>query len=128
MQQVLRDVKDGVATITLNRPKQRNAMSQQLQRELRQAMLKCEQDDAVRCTILTGRGKAFCAGVDLKEFGRGGGVDPRAKAGGEFKKGGLFHGRTKPMIAAVNGYAFLHLCCRQHHNSACLLILSSGRL
>ena len=74
---------DGVALVTLNRPKQRNAMSANLTKELRYAITECEAREDVKAIVLTGSGKAFCAGVDLKEFASGskGGTDPRANRG-----------------------------------------------
>ena len=96
---------DGIALIELNRPNARNAMSAQLDRELKHTIIQCENDDRVKCMVLTGKGKAFCAGVDLKEFAAGKGADPRAKSAdlSNFKKGGLFAGRKKPLIGAING-------------------------
>lgn len=102
---------NGVATVTLNRPRQRNALSQQLLNELRDAMRECEARADVGCMILTGSGEAFCAGIDLKEFARGGGVDPRARrdqppAGPRHAAPrGMLGNRTKLVIGAVNGPA-----------------------
>lgn len=72
---------DGVATLTLNRARQRNALSANLQRRLKELHNECEAREDVKCVIITGAGAAFCAGIDLKEFasGKKGGVDPRAR-------------------------------------------------
>jgi len=61
------ELKDGVAVITLNRPDALNALSQQLTRDLRAAVDKVTEDKA-RAVVLTGAGRAFCAGGDLKEM------------------------------------------------------------
>ena len=67
---VLLDVDGPVATITLNRPASRNAISGELLARLGEAMAVVEADDEIRAAILTGADPAFCAGVDLKELGR----------------------------------------------------------
>ena len=68
-EQLLYDVSDGVATVTLNRPEQRNALSGQLLAELVDAMKRARDDDEVRAVVLTGAGdKVFCAGADLGGF------------------------------------------------------------
>ena len=60
------DVSDGVATVTLNRPDAMNSLSTTMVRELVQAVSTVEQDDAIRALIVTGTGRAFCCGADLK--------------------------------------------------------------
>jgi enoyl-CoA hydratase/carnithine racemase len=68
-EQLLYDVSDGVATVTLNRPDQRNALSPQLLAELVDAVHRARDDDAARALVLTGAGdKVFCAGADLGGF------------------------------------------------------------
>ncbi len=62
------DVRDGVAEITLNRPEAANALNAEMGRELHDAVLRCDADDAVRALIITGSGRFFCAGGDLKSF------------------------------------------------------------
>src|SRR4029453_4307356 len=62
------DVTQGIATITLNRPDAYNALSLALARELFNAVLEMDEDRAVRCVVLTGAGKAFCGGGDVKDF------------------------------------------------------------
>ncbi len=59
------DVADGVATVTLNRPDRLNAWTRQMEGEVRQAMERAGADAAVRCIILTGAGRGFCAGADM---------------------------------------------------------------
>ena len=68
-EQLLYEVADGVATVTLNRPEQRNALSNQMLGELVDAMERVRDDDEVRAVVLTGAGeKVFCAGADLGGF------------------------------------------------------------
>jgi enoyl-CoA hydratase len=68
-EQLLYDVSDGVATVTLNRPDQRNALSAQMLTELVDALLRIRDDDEARAMVVTGAGdKVFCAGADLGGF------------------------------------------------------------
>ena len=68
-EQLLYEVSDGVATVTLNRPEQRNALSGQMLGELVDAMGRVRRDDAIRAVVLTGAGdRVFCAGADLGGF------------------------------------------------------------
>ena len=102
------DVAEGIATITLNRPEAYNALSLTLGRELFGAVLEVDEDPAVRCVVLTGAGKAFCGGGDVKEF-----TQSLPRIGILLKELTTFiHGvvsrlvRTpKPVITAVNGVA-----------------------
>lgn len=64
-------VEDRIATITLNRPQKRNALSDRLTPALRESLLKLEADPNVRVVVLTGAAKAFCAGGDVSEMGTG---------------------------------------------------------
>lgn len=69
-EQLLYEESDGVATVTLNRPEQRNALSTQLLEELVDSMRRARDSDRVRAVVLTGAGeKVFCAGADLGGFG-----------------------------------------------------------
>jgi enoyl-CoA hydratase len=105
---VLKIERDGaIATLTMNRPEARNALNSALRRTLRDAFRDLEKDASVRAVILTGAGKAFCAGLDLKEMGERG-----PGAGGEGEAGGLSHGLVEtieayphPVIGAINGVA-----------------------
>jgi enoyl-CoA hydratase len=105
---VLLEVAERVATITLNRPDQRNALNREVRRALPAAITRCDEDDDVDVMILTGADPAFCAGVDLKEFGAG-----EVEQGEGFAEVGDGRGRfrgalpphTKPLIGAVNGVA-----------------------
>ena len=103
---ILLDVKDRVATITLNRPDRMNAWTNQMALELSNALGACDENDDVRALILTGAGRAFCAGADL---GRGdktftGRERRREAAPGQPKP--IFPWQIhKPVIAAINGHA-----------------------
>jgi 2-(1,2-epoxy-1,2-dihydrophenyl)acetyl-CoA isomerase len=97
-----------VTTITLNRPEAFNALSLTLGRELFRAALEADEDPSVRCVIITGTGKAFCAGGDVKDF-----VDNLPRIGVHIKELTTYlHGAIsrlarsdKPVIMAVNGVA-----------------------
>jgi enoyl-CoA hydratase len=105
---VLVEVSERIATITLNRPAQRNALSSVVLRRLPVAMREVDADDAVDVIVLTGADPAFCAGLDLKELGDtagnlgGTGADGSANADGVR---GPFPRLTKPLIGAINGVA-----------------------
>src|SRR4030095_96902 len=74
--QLLCEIDDGVATITLNRPEQRNALSNELTPALRQTLLTVEADPAVRCVAIPGSGRAFCSGGEVPGMGSGGTEPP----------------------------------------------------
>src|SRR5229473_2396289 len=102
------DRRDGVATITLNRPDAFNALTLGLGRELFHAALEVDEDPSVRCVVVTGAGKAFCAGGDVKDF-----ADNLPRIGALVKELTTYlHGAVsrlcrsdKPVITAVNGVA-----------------------
>lgn len=60
--------KENILTVTLNRPDVYNAFNEEMLTELNEAFKKAEEDESIRCVILTGAGKAFCSGQDLKDF------------------------------------------------------------
>lgn len=101
---VLTSSSDGVATVTLNRPEKRNALSIDLRRELAGAFERVGSDQEVSVVVLTGAGSAFCAGMDRSQFG-----------GDAGNREALFESTTAlfdslarvpvPVIAAVNGPA-----------------------
>src|SRR5262245_60173060 len=68
MTEIALDVRDGVATVTLNGPATRNAMSRHSWDLLRVALKRCAADESARCVVVTGAGAAFCAGGDIREF------------------------------------------------------------
>jgi enoyl-CoA hydratase len=104
---VLYDYQDHIVTITLNRPEALNSINRQLRRELNEAVVCYDQDDSARVAIITGAGRAFCAGRDLKERAsdNAAGVQARASDSLGSDSLGLFPRTWKPLIAAINGYA-----------------------
>lgn len=107
---VLLEVEGGIATITLNRPRRLNALSSELTPALQRAIDQVAGDNEVRCVILTGTGRAFCAGADL------GDLEPVYERGetpdlGHFLREAYnplilpIVRMPKPVIAAVNGVA-----------------------
>lgn len=94
----------GVAWITLNRPDAMNAMSSRLRAKLADALADAEADDAIGAIVLTGAGKAFSAGLDLKELGQDRGALSRVGDDDPRSNTVLAIDRcTKPVIAAING-------------------------
>jgi enoyl-CoA hydratase/carnithine racemase len=125
-EQILYEVDDPVATITLNRPASLNAWTGTMDREIRDAIDRAAADRSVVGIVITGAGRAFCAGADmnlLDDISSGGDDRERAAAEPPPEPAGDFDGRfpylmnvDKPIIAAVNGavagMAFpFALCC-----------------
>jgi enoyl-CoA hydratase/carnithine racemase len=117
MQTLLYDVKENIATITLNRPERMNAFTAEMRDDLIAAFEKTDADDDVKAVIVTGAGKAFCAGADLGSGGntfnyaeRGDERRNSAKVGEVYRDGGgmttlrMFNS-LKPIIGAINGAA-----------------------
>ncbi len=113
---------DGVALITLNRPESLNAMGGNLMPLLAQHLAECVSDPAVRCVVLTGAGRAFCAGGDVKAMAAAGRLPVDTGDGGrspayeftagvqrlreaQYRTSYTLHTMPKPTIAMVNGYA-----------------------
>ena len=112
------DIADGVATLTLNRPDRMNAFTEQMAKDMRAAFDATDVDDAVRVVVVTGAGRAFCAGADL---GAGGATfdyekrlaargveekfDPERARDGGGTVGLRIYESLKPVIAAINGAA-----------------------
>lgn len=96
---------DRIATITLNRPEARNALSGAVLRGLRDAFTTADEDDTVDVIVLTGVDPAFCAGLDLKELGSGDGPGPMPDFRRPDGTRGPFGATAKPVIGAVNGVA-----------------------
>jgi enoyl-CoA hydratase len=114
---ILYEKKDGIATITFNRPKVLNALNRKTIEELRQALLDARDDATVRVLILTGAGeKSFVAGADISEL-----AEQTPVHGKEFSLYGqgvahLLETMGKPSICAINGFALgggseIALCC-----------------
>lgn len=109
-EQIIEELEDGILTITLNRPDRLNAWTETMAQELISALDRADGDDDVRVVIITGAGRAFCAGADLERGGQT--FDWRAReTTNEVPRdnGGRFTLRvfesSKPVIAAVNGPA-----------------------
>jgi len=97
--------RDGaVLTITFNRPEVYNAFNRELHSALREALTEAA-DPAIRCVVVTGAGKGFCAGQDLKEFGEVSGSIGDALEASYHPNVRLVRSLAKPVIAAVNGAA-----------------------
>jgi enoyl-CoA hydratase/carnithine racemase len=117
-EQLLYDVSGGVATLTLNRPEQRNALSAQLLEELVDGLRTARDDDRVRAVVLTGAGdKAFCAGADLGGFAADAPLVEKHLANDRFLDFFRLMPRLgKPSLCAANGHVLagglgLALCC-----------------
>ena len=104
---ILYDKSEQIVTITLNRPEALNAINRQLKQEFIDAVLQFDQDDDARVAIVTGAGRAFCAGRDLKErtSDNAAGVQARASDSLGSESLSMFPRIWKPIIAAINGYA-----------------------
>ncbi|HAT65388.1 MAG TPA: 2-(1,2-epoxy-1,2-dihydrophenyl)acetyl-CoA isomerase [Flavobacteriaceae bacterium] len=107
MKSIINEIQNGIATITMNRPEVFNSFNREMALLLQDELDKCEKDSTVRAIVISGKGKAFCAGQDLKEV-----TSPELNPG--FKKILEEHYNPivarirkieKPIIAAVNGVA-----------------------
>ncbi len=103
MSLVLTEKHDGYAIITLNRPDEMNALSKALRAEVIAAFSDCEQDDSIRVVILTGAGRAFCAGFDLKEMASSDMDNTADEVGNDMAR--AVDGFTGVLIGAINGHA-----------------------
>ena len=109
--QIIYEVDDNVATVTLNRPDKLNAFTGTMMYELIDAFDQVDADDDVRAVIITGAGRGFCAGADLSTSGgetfSSGGSDIQTNVGVPRDGGGMVSLRifdcTKPVIGAING-------------------------
>lgn len=93
-----------VAVITLNRPEAMNAVNSALATALGNRLDECDSDPEVRAIVVTGNGRGFCAGADLKAIASGQDIGPVGHPEWGFA-GMVRHYVTKPVIAAVNGFA-----------------------
>ncbi len=102
------EIEDGIATIILNRPEAANGLNETMAKELGDVALRCDNDDAIRVVILTGSGRFFCAGGDLKDFGTYGdaaSIMIKRLADNLHKAISVFARMDAPLIVVVNGIA-----------------------
>ncbi len=106
LETILVDVKDGIMTITMNRPERLNAWTYQMGSEMEAALKKGNSDNDVEAFVVTGTGRGFCAGADVKDL-----FQTQAESG-EVRQGSREPGNwvatvrgSKPIVAAVNGAA-----------------------
>jgi enoyl-CoA hydratase len=97
---IIFEKEDNIAIITFNRPDARNAVNNQVRAEFTAAIAEVEADNDIKVMILTGSGKAFASGVDIKEFNK---TTPY-HAHNLFRLGERVEKLPKPVIAAVNGF------------------------
>ncbi len=103
---LIQDFKNGVCTLTLNRPQVFNSFNKEMALSLQKALDECEKDDSVRAIVIKGEGKAFCAGQDLAEA-----TDPNGPEMQSIVKDHYnpiierIRNIEKPIIAGVNGVA-----------------------
>jgi len=102
MNKVLLEKHAGYAILTLNRPEAMNALSRELRADFVQAMTECCSDDAIRVLIITGAGKAFCAGFDLRELAESDSNPDQEADNAMARAMESFEG---PIIGAINGHA-----------------------
>lgn len=107
--EVLYEVSDHIATITLNRPERMNTISGPMLGQLTERLVEADRDPAVRVVILTGTGRAFCAGLDLSEATKGGGITGGATVSTNLDLRNtpptVLFDMGKPTICALNGSA-----------------------
>ncbi len=104
------EVQDRIATVRLNRPDNANALNIDMSRELMQAAIRCSEDRAIRAVLLTGTGRMFCAGGDLKSFarhGRGASLASHLKEVTSYLHSAVsrFLRMDPPLIGVINGIA-----------------------
>ncbi len=108
-EQIIVDVSNRVATITLNRPERLNAWTPVMAHELAAAFKQCDDDDAIRAIIVTGAGRGFCAGADLSAGGEAFAAAGRSERQEQVRAERAAAVRPwemkKPIIAAINGAA-----------------------
>ncbi|MCY1236823.1 putative enoyl-CoA hydratase echA8 [compost metagenome] len=108
-QELLYEIRDRVATVTLNRPERMNAWTATLTGELREALRLADNDPEVRCIVLTGAGRAFCAGAEMSRLSalQQGQTLQEVQASDDDpgQRFGFMLAVEKPLIAAINGAA-----------------------
>ncbi len=103
MSLVITEKRDGYAIVTLNRPDEMNALSKQLRADVISAFNDCEADDNIRVIVLTGNGRAFCAGFDLKEMASSDQDNTADEVGNDMAR--AVDNFSGPIIGAINGHA-----------------------
>ena len=103
-QYIVIGVEGAVATITLNRPDVLNACNSATHREVQAAFDQVEEDDRVRVVVLTGAGRAFCSGSDLREVGQFQGTAARSYLRLDFATKNRVAACRKPVVAALHGH------------------------
>ena len=117
MSEIIFEIKDNIGVITLNRPDKFNAFTRSLALQFQAALLQCQTNNQVHVVLITGNGKAFCAGQDLAEV-----IDPNGPGMEKILREHFnplvtqIRNLTKPVVAAVNGVAAgaganIALCC-----------------
>ena len=106
--EVLYEVSEHIATVTLNAPDRMNTISGPMLARLSECLLEADKDPDVRCIILTGRGRAFCAGLDLRQATEGTGMGIGSGAGAtdldlRNTPPTVLHAMNKPVVCAING-------------------------
>src|SRR6185436_17519985 len=105
-QTLLTELNEGILTITINRPEKLNALNQQVQKELDEVFDEVNSNDEIRGVILTGAGpKAFVAGADISEFTSFSSQQAKAMSENGHRIFNKIESTSKPVIAAVNGFA-----------------------
>ena len=101
---VLRETADGVTLVTMNRPEALNALSVSMRQAIAETFIELKDDEATQVIILTGAGRAFTAGLDLKELGQQGMGTAQSQAP-DLDLQAAIRGVGKPIIGAINGFA-----------------------
>ena len=107
LENILTEIKNEVLVITINRPDKLNALNKQTLEELHETLVNAENDKSIRALIITGSGtKAFVAGADIAEFANFTTKEgQQLSSNGHFKVFNFIENYSKPVIAAVNGFA-----------------------
>jgi 2-(1,2-epoxy-1,2-dihydrophenyl)acetyl-CoA isomerase len=107
--ELIETVQDGIATLTFNRPERMNALSTPIMEGLLQGLPRLAGDPAVKVVVLTGAGRGFCAGGDVKDMAQGGEKRSAAEATAHLRSrmevSRILHELPKPTIAMINGPA-----------------------
>ncbi|MCL6558740.1 MAG: enoyl-CoA hydratase/isomerase family protein [Firmicutes bacterium] len=102
---LLVEIEEGIATITLNRPKVLNALNDQVFYELAEAALELGRNDSVRVVLITGGNKVFAAGADIGQMATANAVDMAVDENAPYRALNLIENLPKPVIAVIAGYA-----------------------